>query len=334
MTDEMNIPDEQICPIWGTPAKVFYKPKDWFMVESARAGGTYWIRSKGGDAFWKNLTTLHNLPNPEDLKIKITDWIIENQHPESEKYPSVLPGGIEKIAKRQLSNPIQQCEDLLKKLVEYFPRIGAIVHISGGLQDNLMAHSHCSGEEDLNSLLRELAERDWIKSCGENNEFSQQHIIKFSITIEGRKFVEGLSKNRESTQAFIAMWFGDAMDEVYENGIKSALDEMGYTPNRIDKKPHNKKICDEIIADIRKSRFIIADFTCPPIKETDLFNIRGGVYFEAGFAMGLGIPVIWSCRKDAIDSLHFDTRQYNHIIWEDVADLKKQLMERIGANIT
>jgi hypothetical protein len=32
--------------------------------------------------------------------------------------------------------------------------------------------------------------------------------------------------------------------------------------------------------------------------------------------MGLGLPVIWTCRKDALRDLHCDTRQYNFIEWE------------------
>ncbi len=58
---------------------------------------------------------------------------------------------------------------------------------------------------------------------------------------------------------------------------------------------------------------------------------RGGVYFEAGFALGLGIPVIWTCHKDRISDLHFDTRQYNHIDWKDVIDLRERLYNRIMA---
>jgi len=30
----------------------------------------------------------------------------------------------------------------------------------------------------------------------------------------------------------------------------------------------------------------------------DLTGYRGGVYFEAGFAYGLGLEVIYTCRKD------------------------------------
>jgi hypothetical protein len=72
---------------------------------------------------------------------------------------------------------------------------------------------------------------------------------------------------------------------------------------------------------------MIADFTCEPQQP------RGGVYFESGFAFGLNIPVIWTCRSDCISDLHFDTRQFNHIAWEDSDDLRVKLTNRIGAVI-
>ena len=72
---------------------------------------------------------------------------------------------------------------------------------------------------------------------------------------------------------------------------------------------------------------MIADFTSEPEKP------RGGVYFEAGFAYGLSIPVIWTCHKDLIEQVHFDTRQFNHILWETPEDLCDALKKRIGAVI-
>ena len=127
----------------------------------------------------------------------------------------------------------------------------------------------------------------------------------------------------ESDQAFVAMWFAPEMNDAYLNGIGPAVEDAGFKPLRIDAKAHNGKICDHIIAEIRASRFLVADFT----------GSRGGVYFEAGFAMGLGIPVVWLCRGDDVGNLHFDTRQYNHILWETPEDIRKQLADRIRATI-
>ena len=101
----------------------------------------------------------------------------------------------------------------------------------------------------------------------------------------------------------------------------------GFRPLRIDRKEHVNKIDDEIIAEIRRSRFLVADFTCHP------GSPRGGVYFEAGFALALGKPVIWTCRNDLIEHVHFDTRQFNHIVWASAEDLAERLRNRIGAVI-
>jgi len=65
----------------------------------------------------------------------------------------------------------------------------------------------------------------------------------------------------------------------------------------------------------------------------DFTGHRGSVYFEAGFAMGLGKPIIWSCRKDYFKDCQFDTRQYNHIEWENAEELYKKLLNRIQATI-
>ena len=126
-----------------------------------------------------------------------------------------------------------------------------------------------------------------------------------------------------SNQVFVAMWFDASLANAWEHGFAKACNAAGYKALRVDLKEHNEKICDAIIAEIRKSRFVVADFT----------GHRGGVYFEAGYALGLGIPVIWTCRKNELDKTHFDTRQYNHIDWESEEDLFVRLKNRIAATI-
>lgn len=147
-------------------------------------------------------------------------------------------------------------------------------------------------------------------------------------TARGWQELDNLKRPRsDSSQAFVAMWFNDLTNDAYIHGIEPALQTAGYKSVRIDKKEHNNKIDDEIISEIRRSRFLIADFTCEPN------NVRGGVYYEAGFAQGLGIPVIWTCKDTSLDDLHFDTRQYSHIVWQNPQDLFTQLKNRIGATI-
>jgi hypothetical protein len=157
------------------------------------------------------------------------------------------------------------------------------------------------------------------------------------ITPAGVIHLERLqTKIAQSQQAFVAMWFGAEMGEIWQDGFEPGIRAAGYAPMRIDQHTHQNRIDDEIIAQIRRSKFVVSDFTTGHVNTanggTELVP-RGGVYFEAGFALGLGIPVIWTIRANQINGLHFDTRQYPHILWTDAVDLRAQLQARIVALI-
>ena len=123
------------------------------------------------------------------------------------------------------------------------------------------------------------------------------------------------------------MWLHKSMDELYEDGLRPAIKDAGYEEFRIDREPSVDKIDDAIMAAIRQSRFVLADFTHGDE------GVRGSVYFEVGFARGLGIEVVSTCREDQIDNLHFDTRQYYHIAWKPGAldQLRREVVDRIQA---
>ncbi len=145
------------------------------------------------------------------------------------------------------------------------------------------------------------------------------------ITAAGWQRIEALrAVNRDSRQAFVAMWFDSSLDDAWTHGFKPGIERSKYfSALRIDRKEHNNKIDDEIVAEVKRSGLLVADFT----------GHRGGVYFEAGLAQGHGIPVIWTCREDAIKDAHFDTRQYSHILWKAPEDLVEALDRRIRATV-
>jgi hypothetical protein len=183
--------------------------------------------------------------------------------------------------------------------------------------DYPLVYAHDSGEYLY--FKQTLIEQGLIEDYGTHNQ-----IGTIRLTPAGWQRALELEKIQvNSDQAFVAMWFDPGLDAAWEQGIKPALESTGFKPYRVDRDPHNEKIDDRIISEIRRSGLLVADFT----------GHRGGVYFEAGFAMGLGIPVIWTCREDNINNAHFDTRQYNHVTWKDPAELKEKLALRIAATI-
>lgn len=180
----------------------------------------------------------------------------------------------------------------------------------------------CRNDEDLRELQNYAAEQGWMGVGPESSPMYTRRInLSARIHVE-----EQLGEQGRGQQAFVAMWFDPSMNEVYACGIKPAIEEAGYEARRIDHKEFVGGVVDEIVAEIRKSRFVVADFTTS--RES---GDRGGVYYEAGFAFGLGIPVIHTCREDCKKAVHFDTSHLNHLFWEDTDDLREKLQNRIEA---
>ena len=179
--------------------------------------------------------------------------------------------------------------------------------------------AYARGERELVLLLTSLKKRGFV-------DYTLNPAEGVELTFEGWERVESLeaAPRSKSTKAFVAMWFDVSMDPVYDDGIFATLHGLGYDAVRVDREHFLGKIDDYIVKSIRESAIVVADFT----------GHRHGVYWEAGFGLGLGLPVIYSCRDDEIANAHFDTRQYNHIVWRDPADLGRRLRERILATIT
>jgi hypothetical protein len=78
-------------------------------------------------------------------------------------------------------------------------------------------------------------------------------------------------------RCFIAMSFHPSLKTAFSEGIKPAIGDCGLEPVRVDRDEHDDKIDDRIIVEIRRAEFVVADVTMQ----------RQGVYFEAGFAIGL-----------------------------------------------
>lgn len=173
--------------------------------------------------------------------------------------------------------------------------------------------------QDLYSLLHSLAARGYLRVEG-------QYAAKFvgRMELAGWERVRDVEHNLpEAWRAFVAMSFDTSLDQAWLAGIKPALEETGYTPLRVDEVQHLGKIDDVIVAQLRLASIVVADFS----------RHRSGVYFEAGFALGRGIPVVWTCRAADIGDSHFDTRQYNHVVWTDPVELRTKLRDRLIATV-
>lgn len=256
-------------------------------------------------------------------KARLTTWLV-NQRAQGVPVPEVSTSEIQHARLAQALSVPSRRDRMLAFLVLKSDRVGSRIRFIDGsdLTQELFAHTESLEGEEVRFLLGSAADEGWI----ERQILSSA--VDATVLLGGYEHFERFrSQVAASTQGFVAMWFDGSMSDIYAHGIAPGIEDAGYKPMRIDQKQHNNKIDDEIIAEIRRSRFLIADFTHGEA------GPRGGVYYEAGFAHGLGIPVIFCVREDMIEKAHFDTRQYAHILWSAPADLRQKLAARISATI-
>ncbi len=309
------------CPIWGTPATIVKDYRSVVCIDSPRAGGTYVIEG------WTIASMKLGVQTLDDAtKAHLTSWLID-QRRLGEESPPVTPETIADTKQRRDLPVYERLDRFLRYLSHIEPFVGArfvmdeaeLLHVQAWSESKMTVTGARDSQSERQFFLDSLAAKGWIKVYGAGD---------YKLTVEGHTHLEELERGvTDSSQAFVAMWFDDAMENVWRDGIKRGIGDAGYRALRIDRKEHANKIDDEIIAEIRRSRFIVADFT----HGDD--GPRGGVYYEAGFAKGRDIPVIFTCRKDALEKIHFDTRQYNHIIWDTPEELRRKLAMRIAAVI-
>lgn len=168
----------------------------------------------------------------------------------------------------------------------------------------------------------------------------EAQFVQIVVTPAGwARVAELRSSGPGSGIGFIAMWFG-AVDSCYvrdplrsrtsrafcdelHSAIACGVEAAWYRPKRIDLEEFTGDVVDRVLARIRGSRFVVADFT----------GHRGGVYFEAGFALGLGRTLIYTCHEADLGAAHFDVRNMNTIAWKNFDELTRRLAARIEALI-
>jgi hypothetical protein len=194
--------------------------------------------------------------------------------------------------------------------------------------DNALLYSH--GDHEMEFIIHSLAEMKYIVeiSIDRSNEIVPDQVLwRVYVSAQGWDRInklQSVAEREKSKRVFVAMWFHEETKRAYDEGISPAIrDDCGFDPRRIDLKEFNEDIVAEIIAEIRACRFLVADLT----------GDRKGVYFEAGFAKGLGIPTIFTCRESDFTNAHFDVNHFNCIVWNDVPELRKKLTNRIRATI-
>ena len=221
------------CLIWNTEAEELPRGSEpGSRMDSPRAGGPYFMSESG----WRALHDLGDVP-----KSRLTSWLVE-QRRMGEQCPEVTAEVVEDVRRRPPLSVPERADRLLKCLSRDLEDVADMFTHREPDDDELrrMAWTESLRLEEVTYLVAYLKSSAWIEHVYTN----VANIYR--ITVEGYARLAELDRTAtDSSKAFVAMWFDESMDDVWENAIEPGIEDAGYEPVRIDRKEHLNKIDDE-----------------------------------------------------------------------------------------
>lgn len=308
--------EQKLCPVCkyvDFQTDIFSDGKERFIHISCKRCGEYYIT--------------HTCLVAENAKKKISDnmpalaGLIRELTEKGQEPIKILSHSIDELIEHyvipDMNNVEAKAEKLLQRIKEKTPHFGADIRIQGGKDFPL---AYAENEIEMYALLDLLEQKGLI----EQDKDTGGSYVK--ISADGLILGNKLSSiaNKESERAFVAIWFDPSMRETAD-AIKEAMETSGFTPICIWDEHFSEKIMDRALGEIRGSRFLVVDLT----------GNRPSVFFEAGFANGLDIETIYVYNKneELAPSLEFYVRHYQCYSYENVEELKEQLVDAIKARI-
>lgn len=247
---------------------------------------------------------------------------------------------------------LEKMEKLLNALSLSSPHPGSEIETKSAIDYPL---AYCQNEDEFKYYMKELISTGDLsrasttprmstiggvgdKITAAQSTLKKGEVLKVVLTPKAWERLRSPGTNLNSNTVFLVRWFPGERDnendrdnmKAYLKAVGEAIKESGFDWDGDLEGGINEKICDRIMAKIRQARFIVADTAFPKEK-----GCRANVYYEAGFAYGLNLPIIWTCRKDQLNKLPFDTRQYPHLDWDpgNMGDFQRDLKEKIIASL-
>ena len=240
---------------------------------------------------------------------------------DSKEYPRFSRQNIEQLKDNY---PVPRASDVEGKAKKFLERLKARTEYFGNsvefYYDRDYPLAYAKNDTEFHALLKFLNEKRLVSF-----EFLSSMCIA-TLLVDGWTLISNFeSKNKTSEQGFIAVWLHESMDKSID-AMEEAITEAGYIPLCIRDEHFSEKIMDKALGEIRKSRFLVVDLT----------GARNSVFFEAGFAFGLNIDVIY-VYKNSLDGSglppEFYVRHYQCYKYKDETELKEILKNAISARI-
>jgi hypothetical protein len=213
---------------------------------------------------------------------------------------------IEAIVGQPLPRPREQADLLLRWIAENVPGPGQTVRVNSVTHAGIVGSTSLQGFE---LVLDHLFDSGLVTGRRVQMLGAHGH-ADATLSFSGWDHYENLrSGSTTYRRAFMAMKFGDeVLDSMLENIFKPSAKRAGFDLVKLTDVPKAGLIDDRMRVEIQAADFVVAD----------LSHDNLGAYWEAGYAEGLGKPVIYTCEQSKFQQskTHFDTNHHLTILWD------------------
>lgn len=289
-----------------------------------RRDGDFFSCPQCGD-YCASRTALSVLPSKleseKDAGAKISHML--RQAYEYGDIPTLYTTTIDEVLRRQLPNPREQADFFIRWLGKTLEGPGQMIDVDSVNHKSIIG---AKSDEGFALIVKHLLENGMLNGHA-SDTMGAPFGANITLSFEAWDYYEVLIRGKTNyRKAFIAMKFGDqVLDKIVESVFKPSVKQAGFDLIKLDDEPKAGLIDDRLRVEIQSSQFLIAD----------LSHDNLGAYWEAGYAEGLGKPVIYTCEKSKFvnEKTHFDTNHHLTIVWdqEDLDDARETLKATIRA---
>jgi len=258
----------------------------------------------------------------KDAEFKIKHFLAKRR---KEKSVTLNTYVVEKILEQSLPRPREHADLLIRWIGENIPGPGETFWVEPRTHMGIIGAKTPAGFEMVILYLFETGLVTGILSETLDSQGEGNVTLSFKGWEHYENLREGAGKYRK---AFMAMKFNDSqLDSVFKDVFKPFAKQAGFDLFALNEIHYTGLVDDRIRVEIQASDFLVSDLT----------HENPGAYWEAGYAEGLGKPVIYTCEKQKFElqATHFDTNHHLTVLWDD-ADLSKageQLKATIRATL-
>lgn len=311
---------QELCPICGENPSLINAKGDLLIVDCPRCGRF----EISGTAL-----TLFQNSEEKDKVLSVSFWLRKNQSDNIKRFVTLDSKNLRELLVPFIPlRPIEQANNLLlwvgNKIKKADERVVIPLRI-------LISVTGSSDEDELHYVIRYLMEQGLLENASSIKALSfnkdEPRLFEAKMTFSGwSKYDELLRVNEESHLVFMAMKYDqEPLETLFMDVIKPAVDGTGFEIRKLTEEKRAGLIDDKLRVEIRRSKFLIADLT----------HDNNGAYWEAGYAEGLGLPVIYICEKNKFDNQksHFDTNHHLTVPWEEDPNTWRKFAEELKATI-